>query len=188
MTLTHRNILNNGYFLGKAMRLTADDRICIPVPLYHCFGMVMGNLAALTSGAAMVFPGEGFDPRATLAAVAEERCTALYGVPTMFIAQPDRRGTPSHAATLLGALSPAAGLVTVIDAIPPRCRGWGACAASVSPRSASSASARPATCPTSTVTTGSTPIRSAKRWRSCSSSARPRRLRKCCVVRRGCIW
>ena len=89
VTLTHRNILNNGYFVGRAMRLTADDRICIPVPLYHCFGMVMGNLASLTHGAAMVYPGRGFDPVATMKAVAEERCTALYGVPTMFIAELD---------------------------------------------------------------------------------------------------
>ena len=89
VTLTHRNILNNGYFVGRAMRLSADDRICIPVPLYHCFGMVMGNLASLTHGAAMVYPGRGFDPAATMKAVAEERCTALYGVPTMFIAELD---------------------------------------------------------------------------------------------------
>ncbi|MGD0103828.1 MAG: AMP-binding protein [Rhodopila sp.] len=89
VTLTHHNILNNGYFVGRAMRLTADDRICIPVPLYHCFGMVMGNLAALTHGCAMVYPGEGFDPLATLETVQAERCTALYGVPTMFIAELD---------------------------------------------------------------------------------------------------
>ncbi|WP_457106603.1 AMP-binding protein [Methylobacterium sp. P5_C11] len=89
VTLTHHNILNNGYFVGRAMRLSAEDRICIPVPLYHCFGMVMGNLAALTHGCAMVYPGEGFDPRATLETVQAERCTALYGVPTMFIAELD---------------------------------------------------------------------------------------------------
>jgi fatty-acyl-CoA synthase len=89
VTLTHHNILNNGYFVGRAMRLTADDRICIPVPLYHCFGMVMGNLAALTHGCAMVYPGEGFDPLATMETVEAEACTALYGVPTMFIAQLD---------------------------------------------------------------------------------------------------
>jgi fatty-acyl-CoA synthase len=89
VTLTHHNILNNGYFLGRAMRLTERDRICIPVPLYHCFGMVIGNLAALTSGAAMVYPGEGFDPLATLQTVEREKCTALYGVPTMFIAELD---------------------------------------------------------------------------------------------------
>jgi fatty-acyl-CoA synthase len=88
-TLTHHNILNNGYFTAEAMALTHEDRLCIPVPLYHCFGMVMGNLGCLTHGAAMIYPGEGFDPLATLAAVAAERCTALYGVPTMFIAQMD---------------------------------------------------------------------------------------------------
>jgi fatty-acyl-CoA synthase len=89
VTLTHHNILNNGYFVGRAMRLTEHDRICIPVPLYHCFGMVMGNLAAVTSGAAMVYPGEGFDPLVTLQTVAQEKCTTLYGVPTMFIAELD---------------------------------------------------------------------------------------------------
>jgi len=89
VTLTHHNILNNGYFVGRAMRLTEQDRICIPVPLYHCFGMVMGNLAAVTCGATMVYPGEGFDPLATLQTVAREKCTALYGVPTMFIAELD---------------------------------------------------------------------------------------------------
>ena len=89
VTLSHHNILNNGYFTGRAMRLTPQDRICIPVPLYHCFGMVMGNLAAVTLGAAMVYPGEGFDPLATLRTVEAARCTALYGVPTMFIAELD---------------------------------------------------------------------------------------------------
>ena len=88
-TLTHHNILNNGFFIGEAMRLTPQDKLCIPVPLYHCFGMVLGNLACTTHGAAMVFPGEGFDPLATLQTVAEERCTALHGVPTMFIAEMD---------------------------------------------------------------------------------------------------
>jgi len=86
-TLTHHNILNNGFFIGEAMRLSEQDRLCIPVPLYHCFGMVLGVLACTTHGAAMVFPGEGFDPLATLQTVAEERCTGLHGVPTMFIAQ-----------------------------------------------------------------------------------------------------
>ena len=86
-TLTHHNILNNGYFIGEAMRLTERDRLCIPVPLYHCFGMVLGNLACTTHGAAMVLPGEGFDPLAVLRTVAEERCTGLHGVPTMFIAE-----------------------------------------------------------------------------------------------------
>lgn len=88
-TLSHHNILNNGYFIGEAMRLTPQDRLCIPVPLYHCFGMVLGNLACLTHGAAMVFPGEGFDPLATLKTVEAERCTGLHGVPTMFIAMLD---------------------------------------------------------------------------------------------------
>jgi fatty-acyl-CoA synthase len=89
VTLTHHNILNNGYFLGRTMRLTEEDRICIPVPLYHCFGMVIGNLASVTSGATMVYPGEGFDPLATLETVEREKCTSLYGVPTMFIAELD---------------------------------------------------------------------------------------------------
>ena len=86
-TLTHHNILNNGFFLGEAMRYTEADKVCIPVPLYHCFGMVIGNLACITHGSAMVFPGEGFDPLATLQTIAEERCTSVYGVPTMFIAE-----------------------------------------------------------------------------------------------------
>ena len=88
-TLTHRNILNNGYFVGEGCRYTEADRVCIPVPFYHCFGMVMGNLGATTHGCAMVIPAPGFDPEATLAACAQERCTSLYGVPTMFIAQLD---------------------------------------------------------------------------------------------------
>jgi fatty-acyl-CoA synthase len=86
-TLSHHNILNNGYFVGLGCGYTAADRICVPVPLYHCFGMVMGNLAAVTHGASVVYPETAFDPRATLDAVAAERCTSLYGVPTMFIAQ-----------------------------------------------------------------------------------------------------
>jgi len=89
VTLTHHNILNNGYFVGRAMALTSNDRMCIPVPLYHCFGMVMGNLTALTHGATMVYPGEGFDPLVTLTTVEQEKCTTLYGVPTMFIAELD---------------------------------------------------------------------------------------------------
>jgi len=88
-TLSHHNILNNGYFVAEGLKLTPADRLCIPVPLYHCFGMVMGNLGCLTHGATMVYPAEAFDPLATLQAVAEERCTALFGVPTMFIAQLD---------------------------------------------------------------------------------------------------
>ena len=86
-TLSHRNILNNGYFVGELLNYTDSDRICIPVPFYHCFGMVMGNLAATTHGATMVIPAEGFDPAKTLQAVLDEKCTSLYGVPTMFIAE-----------------------------------------------------------------------------------------------------
>jgi fatty-acyl-CoA synthase len=88
-TLTHRNILNNGFFIGECMRLTAADRLCIPVPLYHCFGMVLGNLACLTHGATIVYPNDGFDPLTVLQAVQDERCTGLHGVPTMFIAELD---------------------------------------------------------------------------------------------------
>ena len=86
-TLSHRNILNNGYFVGELCRYTEADRICIPVPFYHCFGMVMGNLSATSHGACMVIPAPAFDPVATLRAVQAERCTSLYGVPTMFIAE-----------------------------------------------------------------------------------------------------
>jgi fatty-acyl-CoA synthase len=86
-TLSHRNILNNGYLVGELLEYTAADRICIPVPFYHCFGMVMGNLAATSHGACMVIPAPGFEPAATLHAVQAERCTSLYGVPTMFIAE-----------------------------------------------------------------------------------------------------
>ena len=88
-TLTHHNVVNNARFIAMAMRFTEADSLCIPVPLYHCFGMVLAVLACVATGAAMVFPGEVFEPRATLAAVAEERCTALHGVPTMFIAELD---------------------------------------------------------------------------------------------------
>ncbi|MCX2780580.1 AMP-binding protein [Microbulbifer thermotolerans] len=86
-TLSHHNILNNGYFVAESIKLTERDRLVIPVPLYHCFGMVMGNLGCLTHGATIIYPGEGFDPGAVLETVAEERATALYGVPTMFIAE-----------------------------------------------------------------------------------------------------
>ena len=85
-TLSHRNILNNAFFVAEACRYTAEDRVCIPVPFYHCFGMVMGVLGCSTHGSTIVVPADAFDPVATLAAVAEERCTSLYGVPTMFIA------------------------------------------------------------------------------------------------------
>ena len=86
-TLSHHNILNNGYFIGEGCGYTEQDRVCIPVPFYHCFGMVLGNLACTTHGAAIIIPAAGFDPAATLRAVAAERCTSLYGVPTMFIAE-----------------------------------------------------------------------------------------------------
>ena len=86
-TLSHHNILNNGSFIGQALRYTPDDRVCIPVPFYHCFGMVLGNLACTTHGACMVIPGEAFDPTLALETVQAERCTSLYGVPSMFIAE-----------------------------------------------------------------------------------------------------
>jgi fatty-acyl-CoA synthase len=86
-TLSHHNILNNGYFVGEICGYTEQDRICVPVPFYHCFGMVMGNLASTSHGACLVIPAPGFDPAATLQAVQAERCTSLYGVPTMFIAE-----------------------------------------------------------------------------------------------------
>jgi fatty-acyl-CoA synthase len=86
-TLSHHNILNNGFFIGEILGYTPEDRVCIPVPFYHCFGMVLGNLAVVTHGACIVLPSEAFDPRAVLETVAEERCTSLYGVPTMFIAE-----------------------------------------------------------------------------------------------------
>ncbi len=98
-TLSHHNILNNGYLVGEVCRYTEVDRICIPVPFYHCFGMVMGNLAATSHGACMVIPAPGFDPGLTLQATAEERCTSLYGVPTMFIAEwALREADPAYAA------------------------------------------------------------------------------------------
>ncbi|MFE0421771.1 AMP-binding protein [Streptomyces sp. NPDC058953] len=95
-TLSHHNILNNGWFVGESLDYTQRDRICIPVPFYHCFGMVMGNLAATSHGACMVIPAPSFDPEATLAAVAAERCTSLYGVPTMFIAELDHPRFADH--------------------------------------------------------------------------------------------
>ena len=94
-TLSHHNILNNGFFVGEGMSYTEQDRICVPVPFYHCFGMVMGNLASTSHGACVVIPAPGFDPVATLRAVQDERCTSLYGVPTMFIAE---LGLPDFAA------------------------------------------------------------------------------------------
>ncbi|UNT01345.1 AMP-binding protein [Streptomyces tubbatahanensis] len=100
-TLSHHNILNNGYFVGELCGYTEADRICLPVPFYHCFGMVMGNLAATTHGACMVIPSPAFEARTTLRAVQEERCTSLYGVPTMFIAQ---LAEPDFASWDLGSL------------------------------------------------------------------------------------
>jgi fatty-acyl-CoA synthase len=100
-TLTHHNILNNGFFIGEAMRLTDQDRLCIPVPFYHCFGMVLGNLACVTHRSCMVIPGEGFDPLAVLETVSDERCTGLHGVPTMFISILDH---PEFARFDLGSL------------------------------------------------------------------------------------
>jgi fatty-acyl-CoA synthase len=100
-TLSHHNILNNGHFVGETLGYTEHDRICIPVPYYHCFGMVMGNLAATTHGSCTVIPARSFDPAATLRAVAAERCTSLYGVPTMFIAE---LGLPDFAAHDLSTL------------------------------------------------------------------------------------
>jgi len=88
-TLSHHNILNNGYFIGELLKYAERDRVCIPVPFYHCFGMVLGNLACTTHGAAMVIPGESFDPLQVMRTVQQERCTSLYGVPTMFIAELD---------------------------------------------------------------------------------------------------
>jgi len=86
-TLTHHNILNNGYFIGETLRYTEQDRVCIPVPFYHCFGMVLGNLACTTHGSTMVIPAEAYDPVLTMETVQQERCTSLYGVPTMFIGE-----------------------------------------------------------------------------------------------------
>jgi len=94
-TLSHRNILNNGFMIGEKLAYTEADRICVPVPFYHCFGMVMGNLAATSHGSAVVIPAPGLDPGLTLQAVAEERCTSLYGVPTMFIAMLNHDGIAS---------------------------------------------------------------------------------------------
>jgi fatty-acyl-CoA synthase len=95
-TLSHHSILNNGYFIGERLRYTEQDRVCIPVPFYHCFGMVLGNLACTTHGACMVVPAESFDPLATMASVQEERCTSLYGVPTMFIAELEHPDFPKY--------------------------------------------------------------------------------------------
>ncbi|MDQ6688354.1 MAG: AMP-binding protein, partial [Actinomycetota bacterium] len=95
-TLSHRNLLNNGYFTTELIGFTENDRLCIPVPFYHCFGMVMGNLGCTTHAATMVVPAPGFDPEITLRTVAEERCTGLYGVPTMFIAMQNHPSFGEH--------------------------------------------------------------------------------------------
>ncbi len=95
-TLSHRNILNNGYFTTELINFTADDRLCIPVPFYHCFGMVMGNLGCSTHGTTMVIPAPGFDPEATLRTIAAERCTGVYGVPTMFMAMQNHPSFAGH--------------------------------------------------------------------------------------------
>jgi fatty-acyl-CoA synthase len=120
-TLTHRNILNNGYLVGELLGYTGEDRICIPVPFYHCFGMVMGNLAATSHGATMVIPSMGFDPAAALTAVETERCTSLYGVPTMFIAELELEGfgefdlTSLRTGIMAGSPCPAEVMNQVID-------------------------------------------------------------------------
>jgi fatty-acyl-CoA synthase len=100
-TLSHRNILNNGYFTTELIHLGPDDRLCIPVPFYHCFGMVMANLGCTSHGATMVIPAPGFDPEATLRAIADERCTGVYGVPTMFIAMQNHPTFADHDLTSL---------------------------------------------------------------------------------------
>jgi fatty-acyl-CoA synthase len=100
-TLSHHNILNNGFFIGEAVKYTALDRVCIPVPFYHCFGMVLGNLACTSHGACIVVPGEAFDADTTLRVTEQERCTSLYGVPTMFIAELDHPGFETHDLHLL---------------------------------------------------------------------------------------
>ncbi|MGY4879478.1 AMP-binding protein [Vreelandella aquamarina] len=120
-TLSHHNILNNGFFVAESMGFTCEDRLVIPVPLYHCFGMVMGNLGCMTHGAAMIYPGEGFDPEGVLKAVHEQRATALYGVPTMFIAELDHPDFESFDLSTLrtgimaGSICPAEVMKQVID-------------------------------------------------------------------------
>lgn len=95
-TLSHHNVLNNGFFIGERLEYTSADRVCIPVPFYHCFGMVLGNMAAITHGATMVIPGEFFDPEVVMQTVEKERCTSLYGVPTMFIAELEHPNFPKY--------------------------------------------------------------------------------------------
>ncbi|MGM0521179.1 MAG: AMP-binding protein, partial [Pseudomonadota bacterium] len=120
-TLSHHNILNNGFFVAESMGFTSEDRLVIPVPLYHCFGMVMGNLGCVTHGAAMIYPGEGFDPESVLRAVHSQRATALYGVPTMFIAELDHPDFSSfdlsslRTGIMAGSICPAEVMKQVID-------------------------------------------------------------------------
>jgi fatty-acyl-CoA synthase len=120
-TLSHHNILNNGFFIGEMLRYTPEDRVCVPVPLYHCFGCVLGNLAALTHGAAVIMPGESFDPEATLRAIQEHRCTSIYGVPMMFIAALEHPRFDSYrldslrTGIMAGAPCPTAVMRSVID-------------------------------------------------------------------------
>jgi fatty-acyl-CoA synthase len=120
-TLSHRNIVNNGYMVGRRIGLTPADIVCIPVPLYHCFGMVMGNLACVAHGATMCLPGDAFDPATALAAVAEERCAALYGVPTMFVAMLEHPGFAGfdlrslRTGIMAGSLCPTAIMQAVLD-------------------------------------------------------------------------
>ena len=151
-TLSHRNILNNGYFVTETINLTENDRLCIPVPFYHCFGMVMGNLGCTTHGATMVIPAPGFDPETTLRCIAEERCTAVYGVPTMFIAMQNHPTFRDHDLTSLrtGIM---AGSICPVE-VMKRCRV--------------PSTSRPPTAPTSTRTSTA----SGRRSRSRSSTRR----------------
>ena len=120
-TLSHRNILNNGYFTTELINFTEQDRLCIPVPFYHCFGMVMGNLGCTTHGATMVIPAPGFDPEVTLRTIAEERCTGVYGVPTMFIAMQNHATFAEHDLSTLrtgimaGSICPVEGMKRCIE-------------------------------------------------------------------------
>jgi fatty-acyl-CoA synthase len=120
-TLSHRNIVNNGHMVGHRIGLSSADTLCIPVPLYHCFGMVMGNLACVAHGATMCFPGEGFDPGSTLETVAAEGCTALYGVPTMFVAMLEHPDFDRHdlgtlrTGIMAGSLCPISVMRAVLD-------------------------------------------------------------------------
>ena len=120
-TLTHHNIINNGYHVGETLAYTPDDRVCIPVPLYHCFGMVLGNLAAITHGSCIVLPGPAFDPVQTMDAVENECITSLYGVPTMFIAnlkEQERKKRQVHSlrtGIVAGAICPAPLMQGIVD-------------------------------------------------------------------------